>query len=1018
MPSTRLSAESTPGNMESQQRSGSARSDVHAARGPELGTKRGSNGWRTLVNYISGGQGGRGGNGLQGHGGAGGAGEGPTLHYDLKAENIVVKTFNGLDATPSDFLRIPLGNLDLRSEILLDAAAGAVWRHHEQKRASVRRMYSARVVGHTEPMTVALYQGDNAEEEWKRDLARHSGLRHPHIVQIYASACSFGIHATIFHDDLVPFRQFLASFQTSAILRAYILWYTNKDWMDAFNHCTGLISSMNLVLLHHCIVAIFAETEHQSYTRWIRRSTGRLCVEFGNFITDDGFVAGPIVQSPPQSMLNLHDPNQESMIIASLGYFEWYSLCALYLSQCGLIDVSARADVSLGSIICWPSGSRFEHAIEIASATEVQNDWSGWYGATAQWREDEGAARYNSKDVFGCELYLDKTSSALWLAQANYIFRQLKIVSNHEDYMLVNCVRFTLKISKTRHDPPDGYLFVCSPTDFETGPTSLRWPNCPAYWSLDPSSGNPLSDEEASRLGFPTITRRTWVRTVFWDGTVYAGLHKFDECKGFDPESQDVARELVYPLYEVCVPASVAMKWNFPVDRDDGSNYSSSYSEEEYSTEDEIESNSYLASSCVEVLTTDDESFLEEFSFDERLTAENEDSLRNFPSHETIVAPYYSIGELAELVKFGLIVVLGLMTLYEYAGITKAHAKPYKTTSSACAGAPAPTLPFGRASVTSSVVALLPLDACRRGTGNVLTPSIQACTGSFGALRQLVNSLIGLDLPPAAHASILRPRGQFLALSPFASFWSPSLLLSLPSLCRSYPPISYSAFDSLEFPLWNRRVSKSGGGSLHWVRTRRTMSLIGQDSMAAQRRCPHESSSLLLFPFFICPLHPPPPTSPLPSAFSSSHSRSLTVTSSASASRRFHVASSPSSAPSYQRQHPVPPFHLHRRALFYCRTSTTVSLHNASPNSPAHLAHPSCPVIAPVVSSIFLGLASWSLIPMIQVTCAAIYLQMILLPGHSRASVASTNPFDTTASTLAVYTNPSRIDNSYFLLSI
>ncbi|KAF7364425.1 hypothetical protein MSAN_01103500 [Mycena sanguinolenta] len=176
MPSTHLSSESTPVETPLQQRSISARSDAHAAREPELGTERKSNGWRTLISYISSGQGGSGGGGGL-HGGAGGTGEGPTLNYEIKAEHVVMKTFTNTEATPSDFLRIPLGHIDLRSEIRVDVAAGAVWQHHRQKRASVRRMYSARVVGHNEPMTVALYQGDSVEEEWNRDLSRHSGIR-------------------------------------------------------------------------------------------------------------------------------------------------------------------------------------------------------------------------------------------------------------------------------------------------------------------------------------------------------------------------------------------------------------------------------------------------------------------------------------------------------------------------------------------------------------------------------------------------------------------------------------------------------------------------------------------------------------------------------------------------------------------------------------------------------------------------------------------------------------------------
>ncbi|KAF7351731.1 hypothetical protein MSAN_01606300 [Mycena sanguinolenta] len=57
------------------------------------------------------------------------------------------------------------------------------------------------------PMTVALYEGYNAKEKWKRDLSRHLNVRHPNILQIYATASASGIYATVSHGDLVPFDQ-------------------------------------------------------------------------------------------------------------------------------------------------------------------------------------------------------------------------------------------------------------------------------------------------------------------------------------------------------------------------------------------------------------------------------------------------------------------------------------------------------------------------------------------------------------------------------------------------------------------------------------------------------------------------------------------------------------------------------------------------------------------------------------------------------------------------------------------
>ena len=52
-------------------------------------------------------------------------------------------------------------------------------------------------------------------------------------------------------------------------------------------------------------------------------------------------------------------------------------------------------------------------------------------------------------------------------------------------------------------------------------------------------------------LGFPAIELKLIAHGDFWDGSVYDGLREFHQAKGFNPDSQDVARHLGYPLYEV-----------------------------------------------------------------------------------------------------------------------------------------------------------------------------------------------------------------------------------------------------------------------------------------------------------------------------------------------------------------------------------------------------------------------------------------------------------------------------------
>ncbi|KAJ6556265.1 hypothetical protein B0H19DRAFT_947689, partial [Mycena capillaripes] len=98
---------------------------------------------------------------------------------------------------------------------------------------------------------------------------------------------------------------------------------------------------------------------------------------------------------------------------------------------------------------------------------------------------------------------------------------------------------------------PTGYLFVCPPTDLQTGASSFRWPGCPAYWSLDPLGGKRLSTNEVTRLGFPSIEFKVGACRRSWDASVYDGLRQFHRAKGFDPDSQDVARHLGYPLYQI-----------------------------------------------------------------------------------------------------------------------------------------------------------------------------------------------------------------------------------------------------------------------------------------------------------------------------------------------------------------------------------------------------------------------------------------------------------------------------------
>ncbi|KAF7371012.1 hypothetical protein MSAN_00735400 [Mycena sanguinolenta] len=215
-------------------------------------------------------------------------------------------TSNTISSPPADYLRIPFGSIDLRNEIRLDEPAGITSRSHG--RGAVRRLYSARVGCRSKRMTVALYSGDHAEE-WRKSVIIHSSLRHPHILQIYATASASGIQAAVFHGDLIPLNQVLDSFRHSPILQAYIIAYTFQDELEAYQYCRS-------------------QVDVGWVTLWIRWSTGRLCAEVGGIELPLWRDIPREVRTlpPPDSIKTLHNPNQESRVIASLEFHQFYPL--------------------------------------------------------------------------------------------------------------------------------------------------------------------------------------------------------------------------------------------------------------------------------------------------------------------------------------------------------------------------------------------------------------------------------------------------------------------------------------------------------------------------------------------------------------------------------------------------------------------------------------------------------------------------------------------------------------------
>ncbi|KAJ7669888.1 hypothetical protein DFH06DRAFT_1468646, partial [Mycena polygramma] len=160
---------------------------------------------------------------------------------------------------PADYRTFPLGDIDLQREICLDNDTGVVSR---RQREGDRRLYSAKVNGQT--FTVALYRGDGAREKWRKEIGTYMSLRHPNIIQLYGAASSSGIHATIFHGDLVPLEHWLDTYKSLPCVIIFLHAFCGREFFEANSYFYQI--GRGRAYSTRC-------------TMWIRRPTGRLCVD-------------------------------------------------------------------------------------------------------------------------------------------------------------------------------------------------------------------------------------------------------------------------------------------------------------------------------------------------------------------------------------------------------------------------------------------------------------------------------------------------------------------------------------------------------------------------------------------------------------------------------------------------------------------------------------------------------------------------------------------------------------------
>ncbi|KAJ7121934.1 hypothetical protein C8R46DRAFT_105497 [Mycena filopes] len=302
-------------------------------------------------------------------------------------------------------------------------------------------------------------------------------------------------------------------------------------------------------------------------TLWVRRSTGMLSIEL---LLSESSPRGPQVpkfvfelsSSPDMAEMILGSADPDTMASRGLSLPQYHGICNTGFPSYRHASVSPSATVTLAGVTS--RAKEFENPRPLTWVRDADIcSRSGWCSHYEGVLTPSGFTRFNSVDVSRemCIAHFtvatDELKAVAWLSQANHIFHRVGITASLEDYLLVHYTVFTVNLSYATANMPQGYLFLCPLEDFQVGPSSFRWPDCPGYWSLDPLGIEHLSTDEATCLGFPpvSLTTRIWGRS--WDASVYAGIRQFHAAKGFDPDGQEVARHLGYPLYELCSEVDV-----------------------------------------------------------------------------------------------------------------------------------------------------------------------------------------------------------------------------------------------------------------------------------------------------------------------------------------------------------------------------------------------------------------------------------------------------------------------------
>ncbi|KAK7006309.1 hypothetical protein R3P38DRAFT_3037816 [Favolaschia claudopus] len=448
-----------------------------------------------------------------------------------------------------------------------------------RERGNVRTVQSAQIDGRD--FTVAKYDGYKAQKEWKRHVKDHMGIRHANVLQIFGIVEGQNVYAAVFHGDLVPVDNFLHAYRQYPLKFCYIHSSLATDYFEG-----------GCYLYHN----FRYDLNRNNSTLLVNHLTGHLCLDpVGNTRHHLCSFRAPLnidksLQPPPMQVLSAPDSN---LIVELFDFSDYHVTCYIVLSTRRAMPIATTATLHVGSVLYY-GNSELDDPIVVAFRPAT--DWK--HLLMGYWRHDtptrplkELSRDWTHRTQFSYRQLIEQTElgnglptnlvmelmdrvlrSDDWLSQANHIFRRSSISSNRGDYWLLDSIKFRCHLHPVKNATshrPEGFLILCPPEDFRATlsglpeakqppegyraalASSFKWPETPAYWSLDYWGSSRLSTEEAAQLGFPSIHFSTELQLLSWDDSVYAGIREFHCAKGCGPESQEIAKGLDRPLYEL-----------------------------------------------------------------------------------------------------------------------------------------------------------------------------------------------------------------------------------------------------------------------------------------------------------------------------------------------------------------------------------------------------------------------------------------------------------------------------------